>query len=436
VPEDGDLYVDIDTEPFTVYIGYEDEWHITSPTADDPSATASEVAVNGTATTYMRSDAAPAVQKASDSQYGIVQVDGTTITAADGVISSAPGLPEPADQGDILFRGASDWELLTAGTAGQVLTTQGAAADPTWETPSGGSSYSGTRRTGVGPALSAGTTTTLTWSSESYNEGVWTYSAGVFTVPTNVTKIDANLNLRGASVADQLVGSIEIAVDGSTYVVHAVADTDTAGTDAVSVSALGVTVTPGVSKVRFTAFSTNAQTLDSISNCMVRAATGSGGVAEGTSFPGSPITGERYYRTDRHIEYFYDGTRWLSTQLLVMQLSPSDHLLPFTTTEAAFQGRTVPPFATLYGIYVEALTYTTIFTGGAGNWTVTITRSGSGGTAPLTTLSGITAGTTARVSLNLVYNASDVGYFYYTVTENSGSASLYFMGALTYRLIG
>lgn len=35
----------------------------------------------------------------------------------------------------------------------------------------------------------------------------------------------------------------------------------------------------------------------------------------GSSFPGSPSTGDRYFRTDRGIEYFYDGTRWLSTQL-------------------------------------------------------------------------------------------------------------------------
>lgn len=40
--------------------------------------------------------------------------------------------------GDILHRGAAGWELLPAGTAGKVLTTNGAGADPTWETPSGG----------------------------------------------------------------------------------------------------------------------------------------------------------------------------------------------------------------------------------------------------------------------------------------------------------
>lgn len=42
-----------------------------------------------------------------------------------------------AAQGDILYRGASSWARLAAGTSGKVLTTQGAGADPIWnENPS------------------------------------------------------------------------------------------------------------------------------------------------------------------------------------------------------------------------------------------------------------------------------------------------------------
>jgi hypothetical protein len=60
-------------------------------TGANPTATASDTVVNGSATTYMRSDAAPAVQKASSSIFGLVKVDGTTITATGGVISSSGG---------------------------------------------------------------------------------------------------------------------------------------------------------------------------------------------------------------------------------------------------------------------------------------------------------------------------------------------------------
>lgn len=59
--------------------------------AANPTATASDTAVNGSATTFMRSDAAPAIQKASSTQFGLVKVDGTTITSSAGVISAVGG---------------------------------------------------------------------------------------------------------------------------------------------------------------------------------------------------------------------------------------------------------------------------------------------------------------------------------------------------------
>jgi hypothetical protein len=67
-------------------------------TAANPTATAGPAAVNGVATTYMRSDGAPAIQLGSSSQAGLVQVDNTTITAAAGVISTAPQAATPTDQ--------------------------------------------------------------------------------------------------------------------------------------------------------------------------------------------------------------------------------------------------------------------------------------------------------------------------------------------------
>lgn len=45
-------------------------------------------------------------------------------------------MPAPA-QGDILYRNATAWVRLPAGTSGDVLTTGGAGANPSWQTPSG-----------------------------------------------------------------------------------------------------------------------------------------------------------------------------------------------------------------------------------------------------------------------------------------------------------
>jgi hypothetical protein len=42
------------------------------------------------------------------------------------------------------------------------------------------------------------------------------------------------------------------------------------------------------------------------------------GYPSGTSFPGSPSTNDIFYRTDLALLFFYDGTRWLTTTLYVL----------------------------------------------------------------------------------------------------------------------
>lgn len=46
-----------------------------------------------------------------------------------------------AAQGDILYRGAATWARLAAGTSGQFLKTQGAGANPTWDSPTATADY-------------------------------------------------------------------------------------------------------------------------------------------------------------------------------------------------------------------------------------------------------------------------------------------------------
>lgn len=40
----------------------------------------------------------------------------------------------------------------------------------------------------------------------------------------------------------------------------------------------------------------------------------------GTSFPGSKATGDRFWRSDLKMEFVWDGTRWLSTQVFTVQM--------------------------------------------------------------------------------------------------------------------
>lgn len=91
VPADGAQYADTSTTPYTLYIGSGGAWGKVGVSSANPTAIAKDTAINGSAETFMRSDAAPAIQKASASQFGIVKVDGSTITESGGVISAVGG---------------------------------------------------------------------------------------------------------------------------------------------------------------------------------------------------------------------------------------------------------------------------------------------------------------------------------------------------------
>lgn len=58
------------------------------PAGANPTGTASNIANNGTAPSFMRSDATPAIQLASNTQFGLAKVDNSTIIAIGGVISA------------------------------------------------------------------------------------------------------------------------------------------------------------------------------------------------------------------------------------------------------------------------------------------------------------------------------------------------------------
>lgn len=86
-PEDGAEYVDTSVTPYVFYIGSGGTWHQVGP-------------------------------KVLDDLQDV-------------------NIPSVA-RGDILFRNATEWVILAPGTDGDVLTTHGPGADPTWDTASGG----------------------------------------------------------------------------------------------------------------------------------------------------------------------------------------------------------------------------------------------------------------------------------------------------------
>ncbi len=150
------------------------------PAAANPTANIGTSAVNGSAATFMRSDGAPAIPQCSSSTFGACKVDGTSITASGGVISTA--LP----------------------TGANPTATAGAAAI-------NGSAATFMRSDGA-PALTAATTSTA---------GI----AKLHTVPVSVGWI-ATVNpnnaviavINQASTVSAIIGAVETATGGTATV--------------------------------------------------------------------------------------------------------------------------------------------------------------------------------------------------------------------------
>jgi uncharacterized protein DUF5907 len=176
-PATGDNDTSIATTAFVKAQGY-----ITSaaPTgaqyivaATDATLTAERVGTNSTSITWDFGTAGQALVKraaltgdvtaAIDSNATTIANDAVTyakmqnVSATARIIgrkTAAAGDPEEctlsevldfvgsAVQGDILYRGASTWTRLGAGTSGQFLKTQGASANPIWATLAGGGNVS------------------------------------------------------------------------------------------------------------------------------------------------------------------------------------------------------------------------------------------------------------------------------------------------------
>jgi hypothetical protein len=94
-------------------------------TGANPTATAGDVAVNGVATTFLRSDGAPAIQKGSSSLFGIVKVDNTSITASSGVISTVPISAVPSVQS------GTNYAILDGDRAKVIYLSNASAQTPT-----------------------------------------------------------------------------------------------------------------------------------------------------------------------------------------------------------------------------------------------------------------------------------------------------------------
>ena len=103
----------------------------------------------------------------------------------------------------------------------------------------------------------------------------------------------------------------------------------------------------------------------------------------GTSFPAVKATGDRYFRTDLGMEFYYDGTRWLSTQLFTstsnVETSSGSFYIVLSATQASAMRCPLPvmPGSDIYIDKVSMVGY--VSSGGSAlsgshKWTATFNK--------------------------------------------------------------
>jgi hypothetical protein len=192
----------------------------------NPTATAGPTAVNGSATTFLRSDGAPAVQKASASQFGIVETDGSTITPTAGVIACTTATT--SQLGCVKPDGSS----ITI-SAGVISSAGGASgANPTGTagpTAVNGSATTFLRSDGA-PAVQKASSAQF-GISECDNSTI-TCSGGVFTATTggggSVTSVGTGAGLTGGPITGSGTISTTYAINAQTGTSYTFLTTDAA----------------------------------------------------------------------------------------------------------------------------------------------------------------------------------------------------------------
>ena len=174
--------------------------------------------------------------------------DTTLSRSAAGVLAVEGNLvPSPASQahGDILFRGASAWQRLAAGTSGRYLKTLGAGADPVWDAPSGGG------------AVILGNITTTSGSSASLGSLVLTDYKVIQLWLRGVSAGSNYTLLVGNSTSDDVAVTLNIADSAAT--VSGIVTIDLA--DGIGVSAISTSGNVVVGTNFDTALSTSTTTI-------------------------------------------------------------------------------------------------------------------------------------------------------------------------------
>ena len=152
-----------------------------------------------------------------------------------------------------------------------------------------------------------------------------------------------------------------------------------------------------------------------------------------SAMPWSPATGQRVWRGDLGFEFFYDGTRWLTVDLMTLEFGYTRGNTS-TTSDSIIAIQAVPQRG-VFGLCMETVAYSA-YKGTSGTWNLeftwqTINTRNIIDTEIITNTSSFMH---SNAAINSVLSASAEAFDFY-VNETSGASGIYPCATLYYRLI-
>lgn len=170
----------------------------------------------------------------------------------------------------------------------------------------------------------------------------------------------------------------------------------------------------------------------------------------GTAFPGSPSTGDQFWRSDLQLEFFFDGTRWLTTTLYKHELAQLNQGVTkiITATETAYHRGVAPHLSGGSDIWLEDMYITYFVNGGTAlsdshKWDVAFfaIRDNTNATPTSKATFSVNSGTLSVVrddvvAINaLMNNGTQHDWFQTNATKTGTPGSFQYFIEISYRIV-
>lgn len=158
----------------------------------------------------------------------------------------------------------------------------------------------------------------------------------------------------------------------------------------------------------------------------------------GTSMPGGPATNDRVTRTDLGLDFYWDGTRWVSTTLYRLDISTSVKLQGTVAGNYAPTGMMATWDADFHIYFVKWYqSWYSPTNNGSNYWTFTFANGDSGASIASFNTSALSGGSWQQVitTINAVL-ASGTFTTCLNIVATGSPGTLTYPGQVTYRLIG